>query len=147
MYRPLFLTAVLTIATTAAAYNGPPSQPTPHTSTHVQGTDGLRREFTMSASLYAQAALRAQKFMHVCHGGPHNFSTIKNSYNYSSSEGGTALTQGMDGHGKSLENISVKQVGNDTQVTIEAFHLTLKQEGKELDAAERSIEKDTQSCR
>lgn len=154
MCRQLILTAVLGLAcafaTTAPAYELAPSRPTlqtQHLSTHVPGTDGLRREFSMPASLYAQAALRAQKFMNVCHGGPHKFSTIKTSYKYSSSEGGTALTHGMDSYGETLENITVKQVGNDAQVTIETFHLTLKQEGKELDAAERSIESDTLSCR
>jgi len=115
-------------------------------SVRPDGSNGARRDFVLSGVGYEQAYQRALDFARTCHtgGGIFKHLTVTNEQFASSREAYVHLAYG----GSSMpEQINIKGgPHNDVQVSVVVIGRGMW-DTRELDAAQRSIESGTPSCR
>lgn len=110
------------------------------------GSGGLSRSFDLPGVTNEVAYQRATDFMHTCHHGITGLTTtIVTGEIYperKASEVRAQFSGGME-----PEHIRIQQEGTTSRVAVETIHRVGKWDEKELDAAQRSIESGTPSCR
>lgn len=106
----------------------------------------LHREFTLHGIDNEQAYKRVNDFMHTCHHGVRGWTTTTVTGEIYP-ERKASEVRAMFSGGMIPETITTQQAGADTHVAITTIHRVFKWDTKELDAAQRSIETGTATCR
>lgn len=106
----------------------------------------LQRQFTLHGVTNEQTYKRVNDFMHACHHGVSGLtSTDISGEIYPDAK--TSEVRATFHGGMIPETITTQEVAGDTHVTLATIHRLFKWDTKELDAAQRSIESGTPSCR
>ncbi|MEN6538907.1 MAG: hypothetical protein ABFC67_04780 [Mizugakiibacter sp.] len=114
-------------------------------SVRPDGSNGLRREFTLQGIDHAQAYHRSMDFARSCHtgGGILKHATVTGEI-YPDTR--SAEVHVAWGGSTMAEQITVTQIASDSRVVVAALGHGMWDE-RELDAAQRSIESGTPTCR